>query len=85
MWKANSVIPGLLRTAYIPAFGLKTNGFGFTVSWATIVSVTIEACTNLSSPTWSPIQTLTLTNGSALFTDPDYTNYPNRFYRVRWP
>ena len=68
-----------------PSFGVQTNQFGFIISWATIVPVTVEACTNLSSPVWSAVQSVTLTNGSAYFSDPDWTNYPRRFYRLRWP
>jgi hypothetical protein len=29
------------------------------------------------------VVTNTLTNGVCTFTDPQWTNYPNRFYRVR--
>ena len=45
----------------------------------------VEACTNLANPTWAPLQTYTLTNGSLYFSDPDWTNYPARFYRIRSP
>jgi hypothetical protein len=68
-----------------PGFGVQTDQFGFVISWATIVPVTVEACTNLSRPVWSAVQTVSLTNGSAYFSDPDWTNHPRRFYRVRWP
>jgi hypothetical protein len=27
----------------------------------------------------------TLTNGSIYFSDPDWTNHPGRFYRIRFP
>ena len=65
-----------------PGFGLQTNAFAFTISWATNSSVVVQACTNLSSPVWTPIQTKTLTNGSCYFSDPDWSNYPVRFYRI---
>jgi hypothetical protein len=65
------------------SFGLRTNKFGFTVSWATNVSVVVEANTNLSSHLWEPILTNTLTNGWFYFDDSQWTNYPNRFYRLR--
>jgi len=45
----------------------------------------VEACTNFDNPTWSPLQTNTLTGSSSYFSDPDWTNYPARFYRVRIP
>ena len=31
------------------------------------------------------MQTCTLTNGSIYFSDPDWTNHPTRFYRIRSP
>jgi hypothetical protein len=69
-----------------PNFGVRTNNFGFSVSWApnTLV-VVVEACTNLASPVWSSVAILALSGGSAYFSDPQWTNYPNRFYRLRSP
>jgi hypothetical protein len=64
---------------------VQTNGFGFIISWATNISVVVEACTNLANPTWSPLATNTLSGGSAYFSDPQWTNYPARFYRLRSP
>jgi hypothetical protein len=64
-------------------FGVQTNGFGFTVSWATNVSIVVQACTNLSNPNWQPVLTNTLVSGSAYFRDPQWTKYPSRFYRLR--
>ncbi len=66
-------------------FGVGTNGFGFTITGTTNIPVLVEACTNLSSPTWEPLQSLTLTNGSIYFGDPQWTNSPGRFYRLRSP
>jgi hypothetical protein len=66
-------------------FGLQTTGFGFIISWATNISVVVEACTNLTNPSWVPVGTNTLTSGSSHFSDPRWTNYPARFYRVRSP
>jgi hypothetical protein len=34
-----------------PYFGVRTNQFGFRVSWATNASVVLDACTNLAAPT----------------------------------
>jgi hypothetical protein len=45
----------------------------------------VEACTNLSNPVWQPVQTNTFTAGTAYFSDPQWTNYPGRFYRLRSP
>jgi hypothetical protein len=32
-----------------------------------------------------PLQTCKLTNGSIYFSDPQWTNYPARLYRIRSP
>jgi hypothetical protein len=77
------VNPLILNTD--PSFGVHTNQFGFTFSWATNRSVVVEAATDPSNPDWSPLQTITVTNGSADFSDPQWTNYPARFYRLRSP
>ncbi|HLX96617.1 MAG TPA: leucine-rich repeat protein [Verrucomicrobiae bacterium] len=65
--------------------GADTNGFGFSVSGATNVSVVVEAATNLTTPLpafWMPLATNTLSNGFFYFSDPQWTNYSRRFYRV---
>src|ERR1035437_4978053 len=68
-----------------PSFGVQTNRFGFTISWATNTSVVVQACTNLTNPVWQPVATNALSNGSSYFSDPKWTNYPGRFYRLRSP
>jgi BspA type Leucine rich repeat region (6 copies) len=65
-----------------PGFGVGANGFGFTISWATNASVVVEACTNLANPVWIPVSASTLTGGTNYFSDPQWTNYPMRFYRA---
>ena len=67
------------------SFGAPTNQFGFTINWASGQTVVVEACTNLANPVWQPVQTNTLTTGTANFSDPQWTNYPARFYRLRSP
>ena len=62
--------------------GVQSNAFGFTISWATNVSVVVEACTNLANPVWVPIATNVLSSGSASFSDAQWTNYPGRYYRL---
>ncbi len=64
-------------------FGVKSNGFGFTISWATNTPVVVEASADLGSQSWFPVGTNTLTNGAFYFSDPSWTNYPARFYRIR--
>lgn len=75
--------PAILN--FEPNFGIQTNQFVFTVSWATNLSVLVEACTNLAYPSWVPVATNTLTSGWFNFSDPAWTNYSCRFYRVRTP
>ena len=78
-------LPNPLILIDSPSFGVKANGFGFIISWATNLPVVVEASTSLANPTWYPLATNTLTSGSAYFTDPQWTNYPSRFYRLRSP
>jgi hypothetical protein len=65
------------------SLGVHTNGFGFTVSWATNLSVVVEVSPDLTNPKWSPVATNALNKGVVNFNDSDWTNYPSRFYRVR--
>lgn len=66
------------------SFGVRANQFGFTV-WATNLSVVVEATTDLGSSVWSPVSTNALSGGSFSFSDPQWTNYSRRFYRIRSP
>ncbi len=79
------VLPQPVILAFGESFGVRTNQFGFIVSWATNATVVVEACVDLANPTWSAVGTNTLTGGSAYFSDPEWANYPARFYRLRWP
>ena len=67
------------------SFGVRTNRFGFNLDWASGRVVVVEACTNLAEPVWSPVGTNVLTDGSAYFSDPGWTDSPARFYRLRAP
>lgn len=67
------------------SFGVRQNGFGFNIIGTTNIPVVIEACTNLGAGSWIPLQSCTLTNGLVYFGDPQWTNYPRRFYRIRSP
>jgi hypothetical protein len=78
--------PALLWTPVIQAsdgfFGVRTNQFGFNITGTPTIPVKIEACTNLANPVWSPLTNVTLTNGAFYFSDPHWTVYPRRFYRI---
>ena len=72
------------------SFGVRTNKFGFNIIGSSNLVIVVEACTNLATPIWTPIGTNTLntfigTNGTSYFNDPQWTNYPGRFYRLRSP
>jgi hypothetical protein len=72
------------------SFGVQANQFGFNITGSINLVIIVEVCTNLANPVWSPLSTNTLntfigTNGTSYFSDPQWTNYPGRFYRLRSP
>jgi hypothetical protein len=73
--------PTILGSGY--GLGTTTNGFGFTISWATNISVVVEACADLADANWCPVATNALVAGTNYFSDPNWTDYPVRFYRIR--
>lgn len=62
------------------SFGIGTNGFGFTISGSGGLC-SIEISTNLANNVWIPIAT----NRFGYFSDPQWSNYPGRFYRLSMP
>ena len=75
--------PQVLNNA--PGFGVQNNQFGFTISWATNLSIIVQAATNLANPVWTPMATNPLVNGTNFFSDPNWSNYPGHFYRISSP
>ena len=67
------------------SFGVRTNRFGFTITGASNLVIVVEASTNLANPAWILVGTNTLTGGASYFSDPQWTNHPARFYRLRSP
>jgi len=67
------------------SFGISNNQFGFNITGTNNFTVVVEACTNLANPVWTPLQTVTLTNGSYYFSEPLQTNSPGRFYGLGVP
>lgn len=67
------------------SLGVRTNPFGFNFIGPSNQVIVVEACTNLFHPQWQPVHTNILTGGSLYFSDPQCTNHPTRFYRVRSP
>lgn len=87
-WNTFSAITGIPVVLWNPLaqnFAVRTNQFGFTITGTANIPIVVEACTNLTSGVWSSLQTCTITNGSIYFNDPNWTNYPARFYRLRSP
>jgi hypothetical protein len=76
------IVTDLIPIATCPKLGPKR--FGFTIE-ASGTAAVLEASTNLGIPLWFPVWTNTLTGGSSYFSDPQWTNYPGRFYRLRSP
>jgi hypothetical protein len=57
--------------------------FGFIITGPSNTIIVVEVCPNLTSPVWSPLQTVTLTNGSFYFSEPMQVNSSGRYYRAR--
>ncbi len=64
---------------------MRNNQFGFTITGTANIPMVVEGNADLANASWTPLQTCTLTNGSVYFSDPEWTNYPARFYRIRSP
>lgn len=67
------------------SFGVRQNQFGFNLAGTPDIPLVIEASTDLAARSWAPLQSCTLTNGVIYFSDPQWTNFPSRYYRVRSP
>jgi hypothetical protein len=69
---------------------VQNNQFGYSITGSSNLAVVVEACTNLANAIWSPVSTNMLnifigTNGTSYFSDPQWTNYASRFYRLSSP
>jgi hypothetical protein len=67
------------------SFGVQTSSFGFSTAWASGRVIVVEASTNLVSSAWTAVATNALIGGPFYFGDPQWTDYPMRFYRIRSP
>jgi hypothetical protein len=67
------------------SFGVRTNQFGFNITGISDSVIVVVTCTNLANPVWVPVQTNTLTDGSAYFSDPAWKSYPRHYYRLCSP
>jgi hypothetical protein len=55
----------------------------FDISGPGVSQATVQTSTNVTD--WLPLQTVPLLNGSGVFTDPNTTGLPRRFYRLSVP
>jgi hypothetical protein len=67
------------------SFGVSNNQFGFYITGTGNIPIVVEACTNLANPVWMPLTNVALTNGLFYFSDPQWTNYPARYYGIGFP
>ena len=67
------------------SFGLRQNRFGFNIMGTPNIPLVVEASIAFASGSWLQLQNCTLTNGLIYFSDPDWTKYGARFYRIRSP
>ena len=88
-WSVFSADTGLTPVPWNPLiqasgtnFGVGSNDFGFNITGTTNIPIVVEASTDLASPVWTSLQTNTLANGSFDFSDPQWTNYAERYYRI---
>lgn len=66
-------------------FGVRSNLFGFNLNVPSGRVTVIDACTNLIDPVWVPLITNTPRGEQYLFTDPRWSNFIDRYYRIRFP
>ena len=65
--------------------GMQGGQFGFNINGTGVQSVVVQAAADLANPVWQPVSTNALTGGTSHFSDPQWTNYASRFYRLRSP
>ena len=75
--------PWLPAVISVTSTGLRTNRFGFDITGGGGLIVVVEASTDLANPTWFPVETNTLSGDLFYFSDPRWTDYHARFYRLR--
>jgi hypothetical protein len=67
------------------ALGISNGQFGFNITGTANIPIVVEACTNLANPVWTPLTNMSLTNGSVYFSDPNWSNFPVRYYGIGFP
>ena len=66
-------------------FGAQTNGFSFNISESASGLVVVKGCTNLVEGIWKPVQTNSMSGGTATFVDAEWTNQPSYSYKLTMP
>jgi hypothetical protein len=79
-------LPTALWNPQATAFSTSGGQFGFNITGPTNATIEVLACTNLVNPVWLPVATNTLSaSGTSVFSDPQWMNYSNRYYRFSAP
>jgi len=82
-------VPALLWNAVIQSGAsspvIVNNNLAFTITGTSNINVSVQSTTNLATGPWLPVQTLALTNGSAIFSVPVNTNIPASFFQLSTP
>jgi hypothetical protein len=89
-WSSNfASLPTVLWNPVIQtgnsSFGVQSNQFGFTITGTPNLPVLVQSSTNLNDPTWTPLQTFTLTNGLVLFSNSQWADTAEHFYSLAFP
>jgi hypothetical protein len=66
-------------------FGAQGGQFGFNLSWASNMTVTVQANSDLTTTNWSSLQSCVLTNGTFYFSESLQGNAVGRYYRLSYP
>lgn len=76
--------PAVLWNPQVQNVGFRGNQFGFRVLGNYMVLL-VETAADITSNSWQPLQTITVTGGECYFTDTMSTNTQSRFYRIALP
>ncbi len=81
----NTTLTPVLWNPSMHASAVQNKHFGFNITGTAGIPIEVESCANLANPHWTPLQTLTLTNGSVPFSDPSQTITSGCCYRISSP
>ncbi len=59
--------------------------FEFEINWVSGMEVVVEAKDDLADDDWEELEAIYLEGNTEHFSDPDWRDYPRRFYRLRMP